>query len=210
MPLIEIEQDALAQLQAELKGARPYKEVLTKLQGSAKTRLPTLRLMKEAYPELVVPEIDAAAPLNAEIAQEREARLALEKRLDDEKAEREKSAREAGYASQIERERERLRQAGYSTEGIKKIEDLMEKENLIHYEAAEALFEKQQPKEDALIPSGYGRNWDLFEPPAEDNDIRAALSPDHAKRGRALQRWTGKAITQALQDVRGTAPRVRL
>jgi hypothetical protein len=212
MALIEVDQDEFAKLQAELTTSRSHRDWMNRVGGNPKTRRKLLELVREDNPSVAIPELDAAAPILSEVAEERKARQALEKRLDDEKLERETRERAAAATSQIEREHERLRAQGWSTEGIAKIEAVMGERGLLDYEAGAALVEKQQPKEDALLPSNYGRNWDLFEPPAEDNDIkRGAVAQPRRARSRAPALDGQSEVQQALRRCQwGEPPRAAL
>lgn len=207
--LIEVEKDAFDRLQAELNSAVPSKKVLDKLGANPKTRARLLALMKEDNPELAIPEIDAAQPVLDRVE-------ALNKRMDDEekaraeaatKAKDEETARTA--KGQIEAGRSWLRKQGYQDEGIEKVEKLMQDRGIPDYEAAALLFERTQPKDELIVPSNMGRSWGLFEPPAEDNDIRRALSmPKGPSQDRATKNWQWKEIDKTLKEIRGQGDRL--
>ena len=202
MAIIEVDAEELKKLQAELGSARLSKAALDKLGNNPKTRQQLLALMKEDNPALVIPEIDAARPvmekvsaLEKTIAEEREARAT-------EKANAEKEQRERSVKETIDGARTGLKSRGWTEEGITGIEKLMQEEGIANYAAAEALFEKRQPKDEPILPSNYSKNWDFMHADeAEDADIRAAVSlPRGQKQEQALRRWQTKTIQTWLQE----------
>ena len=193
-------------LAGELRATKPSKELLDQIGANPKTRTSLLRLMKTVKPDLPIPELDAAEPVL-------EAVNAINKRLDDkEKAEqdaaatRDKEASERAAKSDIDKGRAMLRKRGYQDEGIEKIESLMQERGNPDYEAAEALFAKSQHKDEPIIPTNLNRSWDLFAPPEDNNDIKAAIGlPRGPAQHRALRTWQGKELNNALKEIRGAA-----
>lgn len=201
----EYDAETLAtRLMGELKAVKPSKELLDQIGSNPKTRSSLLRLMKTAKPDLVIPELDAAEPVL-------EAVNAISKRLDDKekaesdaKAEADKAAADRAAKSDIDKGRAMLRKKGYQDEGIERVESLMQERGNPDYEAAEALFAKTQHKDEPIIPTNLNRSWDLFAPPEDNNDIKAALGmPRGPAQHRALKAWQGKELNNALKDIRG-------
>lgn len=203
----EYEPEALvALLDKELKAAKPSKTLLDKLGANPKTRLKTLQLIKEAEPERAIPEIDAAEPLLAEIKAIREERAAERKAAEEAAAKKAAEDQERESARIIDAGRTLLQRKGYQKEGIEKIEEMMRARNLPDYEAAMALFERDQPKDQPAIPSNLNRSWDFLGRGEEDKDTIAAVTlPKGRAQENALQRATMKEVTQTLKDLRGAA-----
>ena len=193
----------VALLDAEFRVAKPNKQLLDKLGKNPKTRSTLLRLMKEDNPELAIPELDAAQPVLDEVKALRERLDAKEKKEQEDAAKLAKEASEREAAQAIEHGRALLQRKGYQKEGVEKIEEMMKARNLPDYEAAMALFERDQPRDAPAIPSNLNRSWDFLAPGEDDKDVIAAVSlPKGRAQENALQRATMKEVTSALRDIR--------
>jgi len=131
-----------------------------------------LKVLKKQYPNLAIPEIDAATPVNEAVA-------AVEKKFNDyvesvekEKKEVSEKARERAAHDTVAKGRTWLRGQGCDDEGLVAVEKIMQDRNLPDYEAGFALFEKANPKPTPLPGGSFGGNsLDWFKP-ADD-------APDH-------------------------------
>lgn len=205
MALIEVDSDEYSRLVAELQTARPSKALLDRLGNNAKTRRQVLQLYKEVDPNASIPEIDAASPVLEEVNKTRAEMAVLQKKLDDRDAAEARATREREVQNSITLGQDRLRTAGWTDEGITNVEKLMQDRGLTDYEAAAALFERSQPKDEPVMPSDFGRNWDLFAAPSDNEDIKAAVSlPRGAAQEQALRRWQSKEINNWFAENRGT------
>lgn len=202
MAIIEVDEAEFKRVQAELASTKPSKAALDKLGANPKTRAKLLQLMKEDNPALVIPELDAAQPVMEKVS-------ALEKQLNEEretrakeKADAEKEARESSVKQTINEARSDMRKRGWTDDGIAGVEKLMQDEGIANYRAAEALFEKNQPKDEPILPSNYSRSWDFMHADeSEDPDIKAAVSlPKGQKQEQALRRWQTKTIQNWLTE----------
>lgn len=200
--------------EAELQQLKGHKVLLDKLAADPKRRAKILHLVKEAIPNISIPELDAAAPLQAELAE-------LRKQIDDEKAARAKEREEAEKRAQVDdaesmirKGRKMLKDQGYTKEGIEQIEKLMEERGIIDYEAASALWEKSNPKDMPVDPmQNYTASSDLLNPP-EDNPWRKAIEAANQGAGRRsvgsiLKRTTQDETANFFKELRG-GNRVRL
>lgn len=91
----------------------------------------------------------------------------------------------------------KLREAGYTDEGIAAVEKLMEERGIPDHEAAASLHEKLQPPPEPVVTGGSRWNW--FDRNAEaENDVayKALMSGDD-------DGWLARSIPQALKEVRG-------
>jgi len=170
MPLIEVEE-------SDYHTAAAAKAVLDRLGGNPKTRRRLLEVVKEFNPDASIPELDAAAPLEAKVS-------AVEQALDERfsKLERQLADRDAteSFSSSIQKERKKLRKDGWDDDAIGKIEKLMEEEGFVNYAAAAALYEKSLPKakQDETLGVDFTKDWG-FRPPSgesENPDLKLLFS----------------------------------
>ena len=195
MALIEVDGDELAKLQAELKTTKASHILLDKLGRNPKTRVKVLQAMKEDNPDLIIPELDASTPAMDKIS-------ALEKALEDEKKSRaddkaleSKRRQEEAIEGTIEKHRAKLRKSGYDDEGIEGIEKLMQERGLTDYEAAEALFEKNIPQPDPVMPADFGRTMPMID--ESDADQKLLVRDKNSWRP-----WQHKKVTEVMKQLR--------
>lgn len=200
----EFDPEALvALLDSELKKAKPSHALLEKLGMNPKTRLGVQRLVKEIEPDRVIPELDAAQPVLDELKALRDQIAEKDKKEAEKEAARAKADEERETTLRLESGRSLLRSRGYQKEGIEKIEKLMVDRNLPDFDAAMALFERDQPKENSAIPSSLNRSWDFLMPGEDDKDtISAVTLPKGRGQENALQRATFKEVANTLRDLR--------
>jgi len=202
MALIEVDANEYERLQAELNAARPSKALLDKLAAKPGSRLAVQKIVKEAFPDTHIPELVAAEAAKNELTPMVERLAALETRLTDDEAAREKSARDARFGAQIESGRNLLRQRGYSTEKIEAIEKQMETRGIADYDAAEALYARDnRARESVAEPSAYDRNWNMAAPDAGDEDHKLLLLGGRKMTG--ARQFVAKQINSTLREMRG-------
>lgn len=160
------------------------------------TRAAMQKIAKTINPEASTPDLDAKEEVLQIVEQERTARLALEKRLDDEKADRDNSKRQEDFANQWNGQKARLRNHGWLDEGIEKVEALAQERGIVDLEAAAALYEKLNPPADPVTPSGIGA-FNLFEPATHDADEMAKLVESRGDDATVLSSMVNKALGDA-------------
>lgn len=163
MPLQEIEQD-------ELNRLRLHQALLDKIGGNAKTRGKLMEIIKELNPAAVIPEVDAKNEVLAEVAKTKDELTALRKQLADEKEAEKKAKLQTQFDDTISGGRKKLKDEGFTDEGIADIEKLMEARGIADYDAAAALFERTRPKEDTVTPTDFGKSWNFTKPEESDKD----------------------------------------
>ena len=126
MPNIELDETQYAEL-ARLPEYKSVFETISGIMRNPKARKKLLEARKEADPSASIPEIDAAAPLIAEVSAMREDLAKTREELAKDKTERETAKALSNLESQFEKGRSALRAEGYTEEGISAIESLMEK-----------------------------------------------------------------------------------
>jgi hypothetical protein len=208
MPLVEVDQEQLQALQKaaeEAKTAVPSKALLDKIGGNPKTRAQFLKLWKEVQPDVVIPEIDAATPHLEALEGIRKEFHEFKKSLEDEKEETSKKRTLEEIDNQIKRGRKKLKDQGWLDEGIASVEKLMQDRGISDYDAAAALWEKENPKEEPIIPSNFGESqWNLLSDNQEDEGIKAAVAlPKGPAQDRALKRWQNKELQSFFNEIRG-------
>jgi hypothetical protein len=99
----------------------------------------------------------------------------IESKLDEflaaQKQEREERAADAAKArleNQWSETRRKARDAGYTDEGLEKLEAFMEENGIANHELAIPAFEKLNPPPEPVVTGGS--RWNFFEPPADGSD----------------------------------------
>jgi hypothetical protein len=176
MPLIEdAEYDQYQQMKARYPTAAAFEKAWSEILADPDLRPQAQRIFKKKFPQVSIPEIDAAdaaakpiledvAAIKKEFADFREA---AEKR----ESEREERDRQRSATSTINAEREKLRADGWDAEGIEKIEAVMQEHNIGNYKIAAEYVKSTLPKTAPLAASYEGRDLNWFKP-EED-------APDH-------------------------------
>jgi hypothetical protein len=127
-----------------------------------------LQARKIADPSAVVPEIDAAAPVNAELKALREQLASTQKTFEEDKAAREAAARNREFAEGWDRQKQSLRASGYTDEGIKAIEQHAASKGIADLEIAAAHWDKLNPPPAPMESSGAFGAWNFLSPEQGD------------------------------------------
>lgn len=138
MPKVEIDENTFVAQTAMVK-------IFDDLQKNPATREKFFRVVKEVRPDLSIPEIDAADPINAKIA-ELDARYAKFERVQAEQAElAAQRAQESEFITAWNKQKQILLSQGYYPDAVAQIEAFAQQQQIPNLEAAAALFEKQNP-----------------------------------------------------------------
>ncbi|HEV2225089.1 MAG TPA: hypothetical protein VGR84_19005 [Candidatus Acidoferrales bacterium] len=137
----------------------------TNLQGfvqkalaSPQHRQSLLKIQKDLYPDVPVPEIDAANPILEKLS-------ALEQKFEDDRKAREEAATKAAKDAQDSEWTTRWNKghemlAGrFNEEGVAAIEKMMHERGIADHEAAMALFEKHNPPPPPPLTGSSRFNW---------------------------------------------------
>ena len=184
--------------ETELSQYRTLSETVKRWMGNPDARRKVLEAQKAIDPNAIIPELDAAKPLEGALAKMDEKLTALDARLAKDAADREQAAKIAKLNSQWESGRSSLRSAGYTEEGIKKVEELMEKEGIANHDAAAAYYDKLNPPEVPVAPSNSG--FDVLM-----NNFAAATGEDEAGRKAMFEnpdQWANTEIAKTLNEIR--------
>jgi len=184
MPLYEVDDATAAAMAAngikyqdrtqDHQAARAIIERVQKME-SGSNRAEYLRLLKKQFPDLTIPEIDAAVPVVASVE-------ALAKRFDDylteqktQRDERDKKEREESANKTVAQGRGWLRsKQKLDEDGVKAVEEMMTDRGIPDYEAGFHLWRANQPPPAVDLPSNnLGRSLDWFK--ADENEPDKAL-----------------------------------
>lgn len=159
--------------ETELANLRSVQTTVAKMLDNPKARKLVLQARKEVDPAAIIPELDAAAPVMAEMTELRTLVTDFIKSSNERESKREEDARSNAFARQFEQGRAKLRGAGYQDEGIAAIEKLMEQKGIVDHEDAEAIWRDRNPPPPPAVSSGS--RFDIFNPPKEDDAAMKAL-----------------------------------
>lgn len=167
MAIIEVDED-------EARVAHAAKNLLDKFYTNPKTRGKLLGLVKELNPDAAIPELDVAAPLQAELERFKQEVGGTIGELRDALA-TDRRSRDVG--SVIDTERQKLRKAGYDDEGITGIEKIMQDRGVVDYDMAAAYYDKSLQKPEPVMDS-YGQDaaWNIGAPADDDESHKGWLA----------------------------------
>lgn len=178
MPLIEIDDQYAAQLgniphkdrSGDWRSMSEFQTAYNKiLQGPQ--RLAMFRVIKAAYPDQVIPELDAAAPVTAEIEAIRKEFADYREEVKKEKAAEAEAHRKSAATDTIDKGRSWLRQQGCDDDGVVEVEKIMQDNNLANYEVAFSHYARSHPKTEPLPSVGFlGSQYDWFK--GDEPDVK--------------------------------------
>jgi len=155
--------------EAEYQQLQQMRGVLEKLNNNPKSRRDYQRALKANYPEITTDEDRLAeAP---EVQRLTRLEEKLDKYLDAQDKRAQDNETKAAFG--------RLADAGYTEEGISKIQKLMVDRKIGDPEAAAALFDKTNAPVD-IIPSGFQPTTWGFGQPSEDPDTKLLFENEDA------------------------------
>lgn len=187
MAVVEIDETELGQ----------YRQAVAFVQGALadpKTRRKILEVQKLRHPDVAIPEIDAADPILAEVQKLGERVEAFITETQQEKAAREDRDRQATLAQQWEAGRAMARARNYTDEGLKNLEDFMEKKGVADWEVGMAAYEQLNPAPPPAVTGST--HWHLFDQQTrEAPDFKPLFDGDD-------ETFLAQAVPAALRDVR--------
>ena len=195
MPLVEVDS-------GEFEQAKASKTLLDKMGNNPKLRHKLLGLVKELNPDANIPEIDAAAPIMAEVAEARKTVAEIRAEIDKDKKDREEFLQKQNFQSFIDTGRKKLRDNGYTDDGIASIEKMMADRGYSDYDVGLTMYEKANPPEEPAVPTHFGRMWNLPEPTNDkDTQTKAWFDNPVAQSQREVQSWANE-LRAAKRDAR--------
>lgn len=194
MPKVEVDEE-------ELLRDRKLRDTLGKIVANPKAKLLLQEAHKMVDPQAITPELDAQKPVNDQMTE-------FGKKIDDfiskqetKEADREKQSKLDALNANIAKGLDKLRSERWTEDGIKGVQEIMEKHGILDVEIAASHYEKLHPPQDLVKPGGG--SWNFFETPSDDDaDLKKLLDT----KGQSMP-LTDKMVHEALADVRGQARR---
>lgn len=195
MPKVEIDETELLNYRA-IHGA--VHEIMKNPKAAAKL----IEAKKIALPNAPPGDYERASAPLAEISEQL---TTLQKQIADDKAERERAARVSEFTNSWEKAKGELRAQGYTDDGVVAIEKLAQERGIADLQAAAALFDKLNPPQQPITPTGFG-TWDFFDQGADgqpQEDYIKKLFDSRGEDDNAVLRESQKV----LKEVRGQSRR---
>lgn len=191
---VEIDETRLGNLQT-------IAQIADGLLKNPKTRKQYLTAVKEAYPSLAIPEIDAAAPVVEQVT-------GLEKKFDEftgrvtEILESQKTETlKRGIDRKVDEGRALLRSRRYTDDGIAKIEEMMTQEGIGDYNNAVKIWEFDHPLEAPARPS-RGNMFDFIDETSKSADTQNQYVKELMATGGQDDNVLNRQISNVLREVR--------
>jgi len=183
--------------EAEVQNYRNIAGAVQRMLANPESRKRVLEAQKIINPNAVIPELDAARPLDEKIG-------AVTKKIDDlaSSIAKDKEDRETASArKQVEAEwhagRSKAQKSGYTAEGLEALEKFMVERGVADFDVAMAAFEKINPP---AAPVGPTSGFDLLQQSISDtNEEMKKLMESQGKDNGAVR----SLISKTLADVRG-------
>lgn len=190
--------------EVELQRLRKQDQTVHALMANPKAKRKILEAYKDAVPDAKIPELEMEEAAKAPVMELQKQVSDLQKKIDDDKAEREKEAKLAALNGSVESGMAKLRRAGWTDDGLAEVRKLMDERGIIDPEIAAAYYEKQHPPQAPATPSGVG-GWNFMEPPADDDAYVKALTAD--KTAAENDQLVMREASKTLQEFRGAQRR---
>lgn len=184
--------------EAQLVNYKTLADFVQRGLANPKTRSLLKQAEKELFPDRAVPEVDAKAEVMEEMAKLREQQANFIKEQEEREAKRKEEEGKANLGRQWQTGQQKARAAGYTDDGLKALETMMEERGIFDHEIAMPFFEKlHPPPEPTTVGSGQG--WNFFEKPS-DGPLKEAM--DALLEGHD-EAFLQAAIPDALKEARG-------
>lgn len=202
MPTVEVDE---LQLQQSTK----LRQTVENWLKNPKAKRKILEAQKIVDPKADIPELDEPDPIEA-LRTESDAKIAaLQKKIDDDAAARERDGRLAQLQTLKDNGIKKLRDQRYTDDGIKAVEKIMEEKGILDPLDAAAIFERDHPPQAPVQQTGSTGGWNFGEAPSSTDDIDDKYVDSLLKAGKngisdgALM----NRVSQTINEVRGNARR---
>lgn len=190
--------------ETELLELRKLKATVGSMLKNPKAKLLVQQAHKTIDPNAVTPELDQVEVIN-EPVKALEAQIAeMKKEQRDRDAKAEHDAKIAALSGSIDAGLLKLKQQGWTEEGIAGVRKVMDERTITDPEVAAAYFEKMHPPATPATPSGSGA-WNFLEQPEDGSD--AFLKGLLETRGAELpggNQLMDRQIRDTLTQIRGS------
>jgi hypothetical protein len=195
MALVQIEE-------AELLQQKGVIDTLNKMLGNPAARRKVLEARKITDPQVSIPELDAAEPLNGALDEIRKSLAADKAERAAEKAEAAQQRQLDEFNAKLDRQRATLRAHGWTDEGLDQVMQHAQERAIPDLEVAAAHYEKLHPPAEPVSPNGSG-SWGFFDQPPEEDTFLKSMIETQGNSEAALDR----EIQKALAETRGAGRR---
>lgn len=193
MPQIEVDE-------VEFLNNQKLKNTVANIMRHPKAKLLVEQAQKMVDPNAPTPNLDAQAPLDERFGAVSKEVDELKKQLAAEKDENTRKNQLAELNARVESGIKKLREQGWTDEGIKGVREIMEAKGLLDAEDAAAIFEKQHPPQTPIVPTAGSGSWDFIGSTETGSD--ESLKRLVASRGES-EGVTDQMTRDILNDVRG-------
>lgn len=193
MPKVEVEE-------AEWNARGQLTQVVSALLKNPKARPLMLRAQKEAFPESVIPEIDAAQPVMTEIEKVRKDFEDYRKANEEKEAAAQNESKIKAFADEWAKQKDavRSRYPDFNEKAIEDIEKMATEKGIPNFEAAADHYRALNPP--AAIQSPHTGGWGFFDENTDTlKDSMDKLMQSHGDNDAV----TNKMVNEALADIRG-------
>lgn len=202
MPTVEVDE-------LQLQQSNKLKQTVESWLKNPKARRKVLEAQKLVDPKAEIPELDEPDPIEALRAESSAQIAALQKKIDDDAAARERDGRIQQLQSLKDTGIKRLREQRYTDDGIKAVEKIMEEKGILDPLDAAAIFERDHPPQMPVAQSGGSGSWNFGELPSSTEDADEKYVDQLLKAGKngLSDGALSQRISQTIGEVRGVARR---
>jgi hypothetical protein len=188
--------------EADLQRMQLQREFLDKIWNNPKAKRKLMEAQREVRPDdPMIKELDKPDPIEERFTALANKNAELEKKLADDKAEREqnekllqlKKVRDDGMAQ--------LRRDGWTDKGLEDVDKLMQDKGILDPLDAAAIWEKANPPQNLLTPNHTG-SWNFLENNPDENADLKKLIETKGESNPLLDKMTH----DALREIRGSRP----
>jgi hypothetical protein len=175
-----------------------------------KSRRKVLEAQKIIEPDAKIPELDEPDPLEAATKPLADQIAALQKKIEDDAAARDRDGRIAQLQALKNEGIKKLRaEHRYLDEGIQAVEKIMEEKGILDPMDAAAIYERDHPPQNPVSQSGGTGGWNFAELPSSTDDIDDKYVDSLLKAGKngISEGALSQRINQTISEVRGNARR---
>lgn len=186
----------------QLIADRKLRGYVSALMGNPKAKLKVQEAMKIVDPNAQTPELDQQSTINEPVKALADRFEAFVNETKTEKAEREKAEKLGAIDTRMKAGLQQLRRDGWTEEGVKAVEKIMEDQGILDPEIAAAYYEKKNPPPAPMTPGGTGA-WNFMELPSDGSADLKKLIETRGESDLVIN----KLANDALNEVRGISRR---
>lgn len=168
-----------------------------RIMANTDARLLVEQAAKMVDPQAKTPTLDSRKVVEEPIGELRKEMREFIAAQNKDREDREATTKRQQIQDQVATGLARLRASGWTDEGVKGVEKIMEEKGILDTDIAAAFFEKQHPPQ-APVKSGGAGAWNFMDLPDTDGDLKKLVETRGDHEG-LLQ----KMAIDALNDVRG-------